>query len=116
MVVGDAHVFPDLLTPVLTSILSDRLLFSGASAEVRGGQKFCLNRVMSPTRSLLSHPGGARSAEIDNRRSGTDNRPLQTDKIYCDLYQITKFWTRTNPKHLQMTKLQPNDDSCVRQK
>ena len=38
MVVGDAHVFPRFLTPVLTQISfkSHRLLFSHASAEVRG--------------------------------------------------------------------------------
>ena len=38
MVVGDAHVFPGFLTPVLTqpSFQSHRLLFSYASAEVRG--------------------------------------------------------------------------------
>ena len=38
MAVGDAHVFPGFLTPVLTqlSFQSHRLLFSHASAEVRG--------------------------------------------------------------------------------
>ena len=38
MAVGDAHVFPGFLTPVLTqlSFKSDRLLFSHAFAEVRG--------------------------------------------------------------------------------
>ena len=38
MVVGDAHVFPSFLTPVLTQLpfQSHRLLFSHASAEVRG--------------------------------------------------------------------------------
>ena len=38
MAVGDAHVFPGFLTLVLTQISfqSHRLLFSHASAEVRG--------------------------------------------------------------------------------
>ena len=38
MAVGDAHVFPGFLTPVVTklSFQSHRLLFSHASAEVRG--------------------------------------------------------------------------------
>ena len=38
MAVGDAHVFPGFLTPVLTQIYfqSHRLLFSHASAEARG--------------------------------------------------------------------------------
>ena len=37
MAVGDAHVFPGFLTPVLTqlSFQSHRLVFSHASAEVR---------------------------------------------------------------------------------
>ena len=38
MAVGDAYVFPGFLTPVLTpvSFQSHRVLFSHASAEVRG--------------------------------------------------------------------------------
>ena len=38
MVVGDAHVFPGFITPVLIqlSFQSHQLLFSHASAEVRG--------------------------------------------------------------------------------
>ena len=38
MAVGDAYVFPGFLTPVLTLLFfqSHRLLFSHASAEVRG--------------------------------------------------------------------------------
>ena len=72
MAVGDAHVFPGFTTPVLTQLYfqSYRLLFSPASAEATGEntpeRKFALARgrththqVMSPTRSPLSHPGGA---------------------------------------------------------
>ena len=64
MVVGDAHVFPGFLTPVpiQLSFQSHRLLFSHASAEVRGEntpeRKFALtesrthnHQVMSPTDS-----------------------------------------------------------------
>ena len=41
MAVGNTHVFPGFLTPVLTqlSFQSERLLFSHASAEVRGENK-----------------------------------------------------------------------------
>ena len=72
MAVGDAHVFPWFLTPVLTQISFQnlRLVFSHASAELRGentpGRNFAStgsrthnHQVMSPTRSPLSHPGGA---------------------------------------------------------
>ena len=72
MAVGDAHVFPSFLTPVLTqlSFQSHRLLFSHASAEVRGentpkrnftssGFRTHNHHVMSPTSSPLSHPGWA---------------------------------------------------------
>ena len=75
MAVGDAYVFPGFLTPVLTQLFfpkpqSQRLLFSHASAEVRGEntpeRKVASTRdrthnhqVMSPTHSPLSQPGGA---------------------------------------------------------
>ena len=67
MVVGDAHVFPGCLTSALTLFFpKPQLLFSHASAEVRGentsGRKFALNgdqthnhQVMSPTRPPMSH-------------------------------------------------------------
>ena len=71
MAVGDAHVFPAFLTPVLTQISfqSHRLLFSHASAEVRGvntpkrnfastGSQTHKDQVRSPTRSPLSHRAG----------------------------------------------------------
>ena len=71
MAVGDAYVFPGFLTQVLTqlSLQSHRLLFSSASADVRGEntqeRKFALtgdrthkHQVMNPTRSPLNHPGG----------------------------------------------------------
>ena len=84
MAVGDAHVFPGLLTPVLTqlSFKSLRLLFSHAS-EVRGKnkpeRKFASNgyraqiyQVMSQTRSPLSYTGGPliSSEELSQRRNG----------------------------------------------
>ena len=71
MAVGDAYVFPGFLTPVLTLLFfqSHPLLFSHASAEVRGENtperkvastwdRTHNHQVMSPTRSPLSHPGG----------------------------------------------------------
>ena len=72
MAVGDAHVFPGFLTPVLTqlSFQSHPLLFSHASSEVRGenkperkfattGSRTHNHQVMNPTRSPLSHPDRA---------------------------------------------------------
>ena len=72
MAVGDLHVFSGFLTPVLIQISfkSHRLLFSHASAWVIGentpqtnfastGSRTHYHQVMSPTRSPLSHPGGA---------------------------------------------------------
>ena len=70
MAVGD--VFPGFLTPVLKQISfqGHRLLFSHASPEVKGehtpernsaytGSRTHNRQVMSPTRSPMSHPGGA---------------------------------------------------------
>ena len=72
MAVGDAYVFPGFLTPVLTQLFFSKppTTFSYASTEVRGEntpeRKFASNgyrthnhQVMSPTRSLLSHPAEA---------------------------------------------------------
>ena len=75
MAVGDTHVFPGFLTPVLTqvSFQSHRLLSSHASAEWKGdntpkrkfastGSRTHKHQVMSTTRSALSHPCGAISS------------------------------------------------------
>ena len=72
MAIDQACVFPGFLTPVLTqlSFQSHRLLFSHASAEVRGestperkfvstGSPTRNHQVMSLTCSPLSQPGGA---------------------------------------------------------
>ena len=87
MAVVGAHVFPHFLIPVLTQISfqSQQLLFSQASAEVRGKSKakrnFALtgsqthnNQIMSLTHSLLSHPGGVDSLnpEVKMKRNGTN--------------------------------------------
>ena len=76
MAVGDARGFPGFLTPVLTqlSFQSHCLLFSHASAEVRGentperkvaptGDRTRNHQVTCPTRSPLSHLGGAIATE-----------------------------------------------------
>ena len=80
MVVDDAHVFPGFLTPVLRQLFfrSHRLLFSHASAEVRGknmperkftstGDQTHNHQVMSPIRSPLSYPCGATEKEHEVR-------------------------------------------------
>ena len=69
MAVSDAYVFPGSLTPILTQLFlqSHRLLFSHASAKVRGENtaerkvastwdRTHNHQVMSPTRSPLSYP------------------------------------------------------------
>ena len=73
MAVSDEHVVPCFLTRVRTqlSFQSHRLLFSHASAEIRGettperrfastGYRTHNHQVMSPLRSPESHPDGAR--------------------------------------------------------
>ena len=70
MAVGDAHVFPCFLTPVLTlhSFQSNRLLFSHALAEVRGEntpeRKVALNRVSN------SQPPGQESYTLTTEPLG----------------------------------------------
>ena len=86
MAVGDAHVFPGFLIPVLTQISfqSHWLLFLHASAEVRventperniasTGSQPHNHQVMSPARSPLSHPGGALSPGKEYRVKARDN-------------------------------------------
>ena len=73
MAVGDAHVFPGFLTPALTQLFflskspttSLTCFFRGERRKYTG-KEVCSTRdrnhnhqVMSPTRSPLSHPGGA---------------------------------------------------------
>ena len=87
MAVGDAHLFPGFLTPVLTqlSCQSHRLLFSHTSAEMRGeisperkftstGYRNHNHKVMSPTLSLLSHPSG--QDHSSQHLNPFTNRPL----------------------------------------
>ena len=89
MAVGDAYVFPGFLTPVLTLLFfqSHRLLFSHASAEVRGENtperkvastwdRTHNHQVMSPTRSPLSHPGGSDGWLVGERDPCTRARLL----------------------------------------
>ena len=92
MAVGDAHVFLGFLTPVLAqlSFQSHQLLFSHASAEVRGEnileRKFAStgsgthnHQVISPTHSLLSYPGLANFEE--------ERGSLVTVTIRVSIYQ-----------------------------
>ena len=70
MAVGDAHVFPGFLAPVLTQLFFPKppttflTCFSRGERRKYAGKKFGLNRVsnhqvMSPTRSPLSQQGGS---------------------------------------------------------
>ena len=93
MTVGDAHVLPGFLTPVVTqlSFQNHRLLFSYASAGVRGEntpeRKFALTgprthnqQVMSPTRSPLSHPGRANVAQMIKSELKMDENTARKEK------------------------------------
>ena len=98
MVVGDAHVFLGFLTPVVTQLFFPKpLLSSLASAEVRGensperkiastGGRTHNHQVMSPTRSPLSHPGGAQNLrlvqiETNNKINSSQTRNFVLGKI-----------------------------------
>ena len=72
MAVGDAHAFPGFLTPVLTQLFFPKLPTTFLACFCRGerrnkperkvassGDRTYNHQVMSPTRSPLSHPGGA---------------------------------------------------------
>ena len=111
MAVGDAHVFPGFLTPVLTqlSFQSHRLPFSHASAEVRGentperkfastGDRTRNHKVRSPTRSPLSHPGGKTKLLNDDRRYSCDEIAHELDISYESVHRILT-------ERLQMRKI-----------
>ena len=72
MAVGDAHVFPGFLTPVLTQLFFPKPATTFLTCFSRGerrntperkfastGDRTHNRQVMSPTHSPLSHPGGA---------------------------------------------------------
>ena len=104
MAVGDAYVFPGFLTPVLTLLFfqSHRLLFSHASAEVRGENtperkvastwdRTHNHQVMSPTRSPLSHPGGFNFDENGSKFSKRVENTVGKGEIAC-YEQFLLFW------------------------
>ena len=70
MAVGDAHVFPSFLSPVLTQLFFLKPPTTFLTCSSRGentpertfaqiGSRTQTHHVMSPTRSSLSNPGGA---------------------------------------------------------
>ena len=81
MAVGDAYVFPGFLTPVPTQISfqSHQLLFSHASAEVRGenktGKKFGLNQVSN------SQPPGHESDMLTTEPPGLGRSTMEPSKF-----------------------------------
>ena len=90
MAFGDAHVFPGFLTPVLTQIFFPKPPTTFLTCFCRGerrkyvGKKDRLNRgqnnnhkVMSPTRSSLSHPGWAIVACNDSEVRFEKKTPTQ---------------------------------------
>ena len=81
MEVGDAHVFPGFLTPVLTqlSFQSHRLLFSHTPAEVRGKNTLPLSHagplqhikgqlklIVQPGSTACADPGGGGPERVRN--------------------------------------------------
>ena len=104
MAVGEVHVFPGFLTPVLTqfSLQSHRLLFSHASAEVRGEstpeRKFASTRarnhnhqVMNQTRSPLSHPGEAKSLGMAKTIKGSVAKLGHLKKLIHNHYMSMSY-------------------------
>ena len=71
MAVGGARVFPGFLTPELTqlSFQNHRVLFSHASAEVRGENTLDLNRVSNS--QLLCHDSDTLTTEPPRRGTGS---------------------------------------------
>ena len=76
MAVGDAHVFPGFLTPVLTQFFFSKSPTTFLTCFCRGerqnsperksassGDRTHNHQVISPTRPPLSHPGGAFNIE-----------------------------------------------------
>ena len=91
MAVGDAHVFPGLLTPVLTQLFFPEppttFLTCFCSGERRKytrkfastGDQTHNHQVMSPTCSPLSHPGGA----INLRKVHSNFLTQTVQTLYC---------------------------------
>ena len=101
MAVGDAHVFPGFLTPVLTQLFFPKPQTTFLTCFCRGerrkyaGKKSRLYRdrihnhqVMSPTRSPPSHPGGATHflSELFTKRQN-----LNLDEIQSICRRQNKF-------------------------
>ena len=96
MAVGDKHLFPGFLTPVLSQLFFPKpvtTFFSHASAEVRGentperksastGDRTHNHQVMSPILSPLSHPGCA----LLNWKSPKQTKFLQTKFIILIIF------------------------------
>ena len=104
MAVGDAYVFPGFPHQYLHnfSFQSHRLLFSHASAEVRGentpeskfastGDRTHNHQVMSPTRSPLSEPGGTKSKLKKEHNSDKKNSIISLDSMDYSLDSEYKF-------------------------
>ena len=109
MAVGDAHVFPGFLMPVLTQISfqSDRLLFSHASAEVRGentpernfastGSRTYNHQVTSPTSSPLSQPGWARKKMGLNHLQTVSIKPVGYLSIFLHKHSFCNHFDSCN--------------------
>ena len=99
MAVGDAHVFPGFLTPVLR-----QLFFPGVRGENTPERKFASNgdrthnyQVMRPTPSPLSHPGVAGFYLLELPCS-LDYLPFQSSKLMSQdrkpRSNNTGFWIR----------------------
>ena len=104
MAVGDAYVFPGFVTPVLTQLFFPKppTTFLTCFAEVKGentperkvastGDRSHNHQVMSPTRSPLSHPGGASTLWILSSKTSPNYR----------IHRIYLIWQITEPRGLE---------------
>ena len=109
MAVGDAYVFPGFLTPVLTQLFFPKppTTLLTCFCRVRGentperkvastGDRTHNHQVMSPTRSPLSHPGGAwkrRDIEIETLRvRKTDIQKERQRDRQRDILKLVSFY------------------------
>ena len=113
MAVGDAYVFPGFLTPVLTLLFfqSHRLLFSHASAEVRGENtperkvastwdRTHNHQVMSPTRSPLSHPGGLEFLRISSCPYIVQEAPIHQSHVFWQIKISQTLFEKSHPRNI----------------
>ena len=95
MAVGDAHVFPGVLSPILTKPLTTFLTFLRGERRTYAGKKVCLNRV-----SNLQPPGH-------------ESDTLTTESPWRGLSGFCMLNSLSNDKHLDPSKFKPFTDDEI---